>query len=242
MPYVTERNLKAKTKSWLKAVAPYNMHSLKLEKKSAALLVIDMQKFFLVEKAPGFTEGGVAILSNVERLIAAFRKARRPVIFTTHVHKDEKMDGGILAWWWKGMCMEGTPEAEIHPRLAPRPTEKVVKKNRYSAFYNTDLETVLRCLGVRDLVITGVMTNCCCETTARDAYMRDLRVFFLADATGSCQEDLHLATLKTLAYGFAYVTTTQEILRCPYNARRDISHPPKTKTQNRKSRHTTHYK
>jgi nicotinamidase-related amidase len=213
MPYVTERNLASKTREWLKAIAPYNNHPMKLDKKNAVLLVIDMQNFFLQDDAPGFTEGGVAILPNVEHLISAFRKARRPVIYTTHVHQDEKMDGGILAWWWDSMCREGTPEAEIHPRLAPKPNEKVVRKHRYSGFYNTDLEIVLRCLDIRDLIITGVMTNCCCETTARDAYMRDLRVFFLADATGSTTEDLHLAALRTLAYGFTHVTTTQEILK-----------------------------
>jgi len=213
MPYVTEKNLPTKTREWLKAIAPYNTHPMRLETKNAALFVIDMQIFFLEENAPGFTEGGVAVLPNVEKLISAFRKAKRPVIYTTHGHQDGKMDGGILSWWWDGMCMEGTPEAEIHPRLAPLKSEKVVRKHRYSAFYNTDLEIVLRCLGIRDLVITGVMTNCCCETTARDAYMKDHRVFFLADATGSTTEDLHLATLKTLAYGFAHVATTQEILK-----------------------------
>jgi ureidoacrylate peracid hydrolase len=213
MPYVTERTLPARTQAWLRAIAPHNTHALRLEKKHAALLVIDMQNYFLDPGSPTFTEGGAAVLSNVELLIAGFRKAHRPVIYTAHEHKSGKLDGGILGWWWQGMCMEGTPEAEIHPRLAPRADEKVVRKHRYSAFYNTDLETVLRCLGVRDLVVTGIMTNCCCETTARDAYMRDHRVFFLADATGSCDEALHLATLRTLAYGFACVTTTAEILR-----------------------------
>jgi len=108
--------------------------------------------------------------------------------------------------------MEGTWEAEIHPGLAPLSEEKVVYKHRYSAFYNTDLETALRCLEVTDLIITGVMTNLCCESTARDAFFRDYRVFFPLDATGAANEELHLATLKNLAYGFAFVTTTDEIL------------------------------
>ena len=110
------------------------------------------------------------------------------------------------------MCLEGSPESEVHPALAPLPGEKQVLKHRYSAFYNTDLETVLRCLKVEDLVITGMMTNLCCESTARDAYFRDHRVFFLADGTGSVSEELHLATLLNLAFGFAYVTTTETIL------------------------------
>lgn len=109
--------------------------------------------------------------------------------------------------------MEGSPEGEIIEEIAPRHNEKVVIKHRYSAFYNTDLETILRCLRVEDLVITGVMTNMCCESTARDAYYRDYRVFFPADGTGSINEEMHLASLLNLAFGFAYITTTHDIVR-----------------------------
>jgi nicotinamidase-related amidase len=96
--------------------------------------------------------------------------------------------------------------------LAPAPSEKVIFKHRYSAFYNTDLETVLRCLRVEDVVVSGIMTNMCCESTARDAYYRDYRVFFLADGTGSVCEEMHLASLLNLAFGFAYVTTSEVIV------------------------------
>jgi nicotinamidase-related amidase len=110
------------------------------------------------------------------------------------------------------MCIEGSPESEIHDELAPLPGEKVILKHRYSAFYNTDLETVLRCIKIEDLVIGGVMTNLCCESTARDAYYRDYRVFFLADGTGSINEEMHEASLLNLAFGFAYITTTNSII------------------------------
>ncbi|MCX6348035.1 MAG: cysteine hydrolase, partial [Candidatus Aureabacteria bacterium] len=116
-------------------------------------------------------------------------------------------------WWWKGMCLEGSEESRIHEDLAPLPREKIIFKHRYSAFYNTDLETVLRCLKVEDLVISGVMTNMCCESTARDAYSRDYRVIFPADGAGSITEKMHLASLLNLAFGFAYVTTAQQIMR-----------------------------
>lgn len=135
------------------------------------------------------------------------------MIFTAHVHKSKELDGGILGWWWEGMVIENTKDAEIHSKITPLPEKKIIHKHRYSAFYNTDLEIVLRCLNITDLVITGVMTNLCCESTARDAYFRDYRVFFLLDATGTINEELHLATLKNLAFGFAYVTHTEEILQ-----------------------------
>lgn len=211
--YVTPANLKTKKAEWKEKISFYNLHRMKLDFKKSCLLVVDMQNFFLDSESPTFTPGGLAILSNVALLIESFRKRGLPVIYTAHVHKSKEMDGGILGWWWQGMIMENTKDAEIHPDLAPLPEEKIIHKHRYSAFYNTDLEIVLRCLNVTDLVITGVMTNLCCESTARDAYFRDHRVFFLLDATGTVNEELHLATLKNLAFGFAYVTDTAEILR-----------------------------
>jgi nicotinamidase-related amidase len=211
--YITSSNLKIKAKAWGKEISSYNVHRMKPDFKKSCLLVVDMQKFFLDPKSPTFAPGGLAILPNISKLLHAFRKKKLPVIYTAHVHKSKDMDGGILGWWWQGMIMENTKDAQIHPELAPLPEEKIIYKHRYSAFYNTDLETVLRCLRVTDLVVSGVMTNLCCESTARDAYFRDHRVFFLMDATGTINEELHLATLKNLAFGFAYITDTEEVLR-----------------------------
>ena len=211
-PYVTRENLKEKTGQWLQRIAHVNRHELELNVDASALMVVDMQQFFLDPESPTYTCGAGAILPNVTRLVNAFRLANRPVIFTRHVHHPSRIDAGIMAWWWQGMCLEGSPESEIHPDIAPLAHEKVIYKHRYSAFYNTDLETILRCQKIEDLVITGVMTNMCCESTTRDAYYRDYRVFFLADGTGTVSQDMHLASLLNLAYGFAFITTTESIL------------------------------
>jgi len=211
-PYVTIENLDTKTREWLERIQPYNQHRMKLNVGASALLVVDMQRFFLDPASPMYTCGGTAILPKVKQLIEAFRREERPVLFTRHVHHPWDLDSGIMGWWWKDKCLEGSAESEIHPDLTPLPKEKVIFKHRYSAFYNTDLEIVLRCLKVEDLVISGVMTNMCCESTARDAYYRDYRVFFLADGTGSINEEMHLASLLNLGFGFAYVTTSDEIM------------------------------
>ncbi len=206
--YVSEQSLKIKTENWLEKISTFNNHQLQFNKSRSALLVIDMQSFFLDPKSPSFTCGGLAILSSIKELIDDFRAAGRPVIFTKHVHHPDRIDAGIMEWWWEGMCLEGSPESEIHPDIAPLQNEKVITKHRYSAFYNTDLETVLRCRKIEDLVITGIMTNMCCESTARDAYYRDYKIFFTADGTGSINEEMHLASLLNLSFGFAYITTT----------------------------------
>jgi nicotinamidase-related amidase len=210
--YVNTETIQSKCRQWLDHISPFNTHEMQLNAQHSALLVIDMQRFFLDPASPSFTCGGLAILPNLKKLILAYRSRHLPVIFTRHVHHPDLLDAGIMGWWWQGMCLEGSPEAEVHPEIAPLPGEKQVLKHRYSSFYNTDLETVLRCLKVEDLVICGIMTNMCCESTARGAYYRDFRVFFLADGTGSITEEMHLASLLNLAFGFAWVTTADAIL------------------------------
>lgn len=212
-PYVTPESIKEKAQLWLEKISPFNTHRMQLERDKVALLVIDMQDFFLDPASPTFTCGGLAILPMLKKLIASFREAERPVFYTKHVHHPDHIDSGIMGWWWEGMCLEGSAESEIHKDIAPLPHEKVILKHRYSSFYNTDLETVLRCLKVEDLVISGIMTNLCCESTARDAYYRDYRVFFLADGTGSINEEMHVASLLNLSFGFAFVTTADDVIQ-----------------------------
>jgi nicotinamidase-related amidase len=210
--YVTAETLQVKTQQWLEKISSFNTHELRLNPARSALLIIDMQRFFLDPASPSFTCGGLAILPNLKKLIKAYRSRHLPVIYTRHVHHPDLLDAGIMGWWWQGMCEEGSPASEVHMDIAPRLGEKEILKHRYSAFYNTDLETILRCLKVEDLVISGIMTNMCCESTARDAYYRDYRLFFLADGTGSITEEMHLASLINLAFGFARVTTVDSIL------------------------------
>lgn len=207
-----KRELDQFTEFCLAKIEPYNRHKLRLNKERSALLVIDMQNYFVNPQTPSGLNLGTVIIPRVKALIEAFRTANRPVIFTRHIHHPSGNDLGILGWWWEGAIMEGSLESEIYHELAPLPQEKVILKHRYSAFYNTDLEIVLRCLAIEDLVISGVMTNLCCESTARDAYFRDFRIFFIADATATANDQMHLATLLNLAYGFAYITTTKELI------------------------------
>ena len=212
-PFVTSDTIKKLSRRWLRDVAHYNHTEMKLASDKAALLVIDMQRFFLEPGAPGFTSGAPAILPELQRLIEAFRDEERPIIYTRHVHHPDGRDVGIMGWWWDSMCLEGSRESEIYPDIAPLDDDKVLLKHRYSAFYNTDLEIVLRGLAIEDLVISGVMTNLCCETTARDAYIRDYRIFFLADGTGAVNEDMQMASLRNLSYGFARITTVDEMIQ-----------------------------
>jgi len=194
------------TADFLGQIREYNIRKAEPHCGRCALLVVDMQEFFrpLVSHT----------LHNIITIINTCRKKNIPVILTRHGHKDLSVDGGILAEWWGGdLARYGMPEWQILKDIHVEKEDIIIDKNRYSAFYGTDLEKNLRALSREELIITGVMTNCCCETTARDAFMRDFRVFFVADATATANEELHLASLKNLAYAFAHVVSTENTIQ-----------------------------
>lgn len=191
---------------YLEEIKEYNTRRADPSLRKTALLVIDMQNFFAVLAEP--------IKANVRSLVELARKMGIPIIYTRHGHHDINEDGGMLASWWNGdLITYGSEDWHLMEHTAPKKDETIVDKMRYSAFYNTGLEAMLRNKGIKDLIITGVMTNCCCETTARDAFMRDFRVFFASDATATANDDLHVSTLKNLAFAFAYVMSTEELRR-----------------------------
>jgi nicotinamidase-related amidase len=208
MTYITPDTLDTKTDEWLRASRPFNQHDWRVEPSKAALLVIDCQNFFVSEPKPD----GAPILPRIRMLIQAFREAGRPVIFTRHMHKADGSDLGVIGKWWAENIIEDTPESEVHPALDVRPEDIVIRKNVYSSFVGTDLERILRERGIEDLVITGVMTNLCCETAARDAFCRNFRIFFPADATGTTSEEMHYASLINIGFGFGVVLRAREIV------------------------------
>lgn len=172
----------------------YNTHDWVPEKGRTAVLLIDLQEYFRGIILP--------ILENVIKVIQAARKGNIPLFFTQHGHAPGE-DHGMLGEWWEDLIIRGSEEANMLPELGLNPEDHLIPKTTYSAFHRTALEKTVRNLGITDLVIGGVMTNLCCETTARDAFVRNFRVFFLVDGTSTVSRDFHLATLKNLGYGFS---------------------------------------
>jgi nicotinamidase-related amidase len=165
----------------LKELGPYRERKAMVDPTHAALLVIDIQNFFHKIAQP--------VLGNILRVIQSCRQKDVPIIFTQHGHTDPPSDGGVLGQWWGEVILHGTKDWKFLPEINIESKDKVLPKKRYSAFYETDLDSILRSRGIQDLIISGVMTNLCCETTARDAFMRDYRVFFLIDGTATGKDD-----------------------------------------------------
>ncbi|MFQ6630025.1 hypothetical protein Gotur_007513 [Gossypium turneri] len=172
--------------------------------KTTALLVIDMQNYFASMAKP--------ILSNAITTINLCREASIPIFFTRHCHKSPADYGMLGEWWDNDLIFDGTVDSELIPEIGrlSKPDE-VVEKNTYSAFENTRLHEMLMEKKVEEVIITGVMTNLCCETTARAAFVKGYRVFFSTDATAPSDSEMYEATLKNMAYGFAYLVDCKRL-------------------------------
>ncbi len=189
----------------LKELQPYLGRKAALRPEQTALLVIDLQNYFKRIALP--------VLNNILKVIQSCRSRNIPIIFTQHGHTDPSSDGGVLGQWWGELIVAGTEDWEFLPEIVIHEKDIVLPKKRYSAFFGTDLDERLRSRGIKDLIISGVMTNLCCETTARDAFMRDYRVFMLIDGTATRKSELHLSTLKNLGFGFTYLLTCEELIQ-----------------------------
>jgi len=189
----------------LNELKSYRERKATIDPKHTALLVIDMQNYFhrIIQ----------AVSENVLKVIRSCRERDIPIIFTQHGHTEPTSNGGILGKWWGQMIISGTEDWKFIPKINIKLNDIVLPKKRYSAFFETELDRILHSRGIQDLIISGVMTNLCCETTARDAFMRDYRVFFLIDGTATRRSELHLASLKNLGFGFAFLLTCQELIK-----------------------------
>ena len=156
--------------------------------EGTALLVIDMQRYFIDPSSHASFPEAEAVVGNVRSVLDAFRARGLPVIFTRHALARGE-NAGTMGSWWGDVLNFGRSLSAIDDRVCPMATENVVRKTRYSAFVGTDLENILHALNITRLVIVGVMTHLCCESTARDAFMRDLEVFFVVDATATDDMD-----------------------------------------------------
>jgi ureidoacrylate peracid hydrolase len=155
-------------------------------------------------------------IGPVKQLAAAARAADLPVFYTRYTLNPDYSDAGLITEIFpeimeaKGMVRD-TWDAEIVPELAPQPGDRVIDKTRYSAFYDTDLEQQLRDLKTEALIVCGVTTNVCVESTVRDAFFRDIRVIVPSDATAAVTPELHEGALEDFRYSFGPVVTVAEL-------------------------------
>lgn len=197
------------------------MGDFELAPTRTALLNVDMQRCF-VEGSPLASPDGPALVPRINRLAAALRTAGALVVHTRGWMRPDGSNLGVMAElvppFIIALYTEGNEMAELDDRLEVDDRDVILDKPRYGAFHGTGLEELLRSRGIDTVIVSGIATNICCETTAREASQRDFRVVFLSDGTatremhGVSADDLQRATCASLGMVFAQVTTIDDVI------------------------------
>lgn len=209
--YFSSETIESRARDMLLEVgAITRLKRIAFEPECAALLVLDMQEYFLEPSSHAFVPSARAILPNIRALVQGVQALKRPVIFTQHINSLE--NAGMMATWWKELITKEHSTSRITAGLDLAGAQ-VITKSQYDAFYGTELEAILRSEGVRQVLVSGVMTHLCCASTSCSAFLRGFEVFFLVDGTATYCEQFHRAALLTLSHGFVVPVLTKEILR-----------------------------
>src|SRR3990170_5141978 len=189
--------------------------------KLSALVIIDVQNDFVSPEGSAAKRGedvsaAMATIPNLTRLIDVARRVGLTIVYIKATHSEWT---DTPSWIYRSSqksglntCREGTWGAELYEGISPLPTEREVIKHRYSAFINTDLNTVLKARNIQSVLVCGVATNVCVETTARDAYMFDYYVTMIDDCSAAYEAKLHLGTLDNMRGHFGLVASSNEII------------------------------
>jgi ureidoacrylate peracid hydrolase len=199
-----------------------------LDPSKTALIVIDLQNCFMVEEvASAYVPVAVEIVPAVNKLAAAVRETGGKVFWIRNTVNDE-----VQKTWseWFSM-MKGNPDQvsrrikhmkmgsrghQLHPDLVVKPEDETVYKQRFSAFIqgSSGLPEMLRAQGYDTVLITGTVTNVCCESSARDAMMLNFKTIFVSDANAAMTDEEHNATLVSMYSSFADVMDTDYLIKC----------------------------
>jgi ureidoacrylate peracid hydrolase len=187
---------------------------------TTAILVIDMQNGFIHENGSLPSQGvGLPNIPTViaanAALIAKGRELGLPIIYTRHVFRPDfvEVPPAMLAKLPMNPppLVRGSWDADVHDDLAPEPSDKIIDKSRFDAFLYTDLELVLRAPGVSRLIVTGVVTSICVESTVRSGQQRDFEMLVASDCC-SAPDEFHQAALDVMPHVFAEVAPWSKLV------------------------------
>lgn len=196
-----------------------------LDPRKTALLVIDLQNAFMLPGvAHALCEAAQEIVPNVNRLAGALRAAGGHVVWvrTTHSEKSQadwshyydELNGPAQRQKRIEALTAGSIGHDFWPDLAIAATDLIVDKARYSAFVqgSSTLDRQLRIRGVDTVLVTGCVTNVCCESTARDAMMLNFRTVMVSDGNAAANDQEHANSLIAFYLNFGDVQTTDEVV------------------------------
>lgn len=200
---------------------------LTLEPGRTALLVVDMQRGFVLPGEAMEVPTAREAVPQIRALVDLFRARRLPVVFTEFVYSESapllvgelhpehkpaprgaKTGFGLPS----SSCLEGTPSAETIDELRPLPGELVVRKRWYDGFAGTPLEGALRARGITSLVVTGTMTDICVLATVIGAFTREYRVTVVEDGVATLWPEIQRAILDIIGRAYGRVAAAKDVL------------------------------
>jgi biuret amidohydrolase len=195
------------------------MVTFAIDPKKSAVLGVDLQNCN-VEKSPIAAPLGLQVVDQLNLLAAHYRAAGSTIIWTRHAVRPDHSDVGILGKTvppvTQGVIDDGVPSAALHSKVVVQAGDIILPKPHIGCFQATELETILRARAIDTVLIGGIATNFCCDTTAREALAREFKVLFLSDGTATIDlrdtaggripaDQVQRLTLATLSFAFAEV-------------------------------------
>jgi len=195
----------------------------KIAPAHTAVVVIDMQNDFCDPNGFVANKRGTdltdtrAIIPKLVELLDEARQVKAKVVLVHMSTTDDDLTGPIMDRLTRvsaneRTCPEGSWGAELIPEIVAAPDDIMVYKNRYSAFIKSDLDKKLKAMGIKTLIMTGVATNVCVESTARDGYMLDFYIVVAQDLVACAHQDLQDISMRNLGSYFGIITSAQEIV------------------------------
>lgn len=212
--YFSPSNEKLKMQEWIEAIRDIRSYKKKkLDFNKTALLVLDMQNVFLKENSHAFIPSATTIIPKIESLIKIFMDNKKLVLYTRHISvESNNYFPNSMDRWWRNSITKSDSLSNIYEDFKPK-SNQIIIKSQYSAFFNTQLHELLHKNRINQLIITGVMTHLCCESTARDGFMHGYDIWFPIDTTASYIEDFHIGTLKAIHHGIGECLTSKNIIQ-----------------------------
>jgi ureidoacrylate peracid hydrolase len=194
------------------------MKKIEVNPKDTAILVIDLQKGFVNEGAFCEVPAARKMLPRLQRLLDVCKKQSIPVIYTRMSH--QFIRSTVYPDLWPNhfkpdgtpILVPGSKEFELIEELKVEEGDILLDKDRYSAFFGTPLDLILKEKGVKTLIVTGLASNVCCESTAREAFFLNYRVIFVDDLNVTLNDEMHRWAVENIRLVFGYVLSSDELI------------------------------
>ncbi|MBU1412938.1 MAG: hypothetical protein CVU65_14535 [Deltaproteobacteria bacterium HGW-Deltaproteobacteria-22] len=212
--YLTPENREEKTRAWLDEIharTPPRDH-WRLDPAVAALLVIDVQRVFCDPSGSHALPAFAACVGPLAELIGVWRAAGRPIVFSRHGH-GESTQRSVHGRFYRGVLDARDPEAALVPPACPETGDLVFDKDTYDAFFGTCLADWLRQRHCSQILVAGVLTHLCVESTVRSGFVQGFEPFVVLDGCATSSERMHLGSLVAMASGFSGMLTAEQAVQ-----------------------------